>query len=99
MSCGWAATRNLDRLGTLSLNDTGLSDLSGLDGVRNLNHLFVERNRITDPTPWVNLVKRDAEGEQRFAPFLNLFFTGNPLGSAGKSSLAKWKAFGVRVKD
>lgn len=46
---------------TLSLNDTGLSDLSGLDGVRNPKHLFFERNKITNLTPLLAIVKRDAE--------------------------------------
>lgn len=90
---------NLAWLGTLSLNDTGLSDLSGLDGVRNLNHLFVERNKLTDLGPLLAIVKRDAEGDQRFAPFLNLYLTGNPLSSAGKTTVTKLKSYGVRVKE
>lgn len=90
---------NLVWLGTLSLNDTGISDLSGLDGVRNLNHLFVERNKLTDLAPLLAIVKRDAEGEQRFAPFLNLYLTGNPLSRSGKSTVAKLKSHGVRVKE
>ena len=93
-----AGIGNLTWLGTLSLNDTGLSDLSGLDGVRNLNHLFLERNKLTDLAPLLAVVKRDAEGEQRFAPFLNLYLIGNPLSSAGKSTVAKLKALGVRVQ-
>lgn len=90
---------NLAWLGTLSLNDTGISDLSGLDGVRNLSHLFVERNKLTDLAPLLAIVKRDAEGEQRFAPFLNLYLASNPLSSAGKATVKKLKSHGVRVKE
>ncbi|NBV21308.1 MAG: leucine-rich repeat domain-containing protein [Proteobacteria bacterium] len=90
---------NLAWLSSLSVNDAGLADVSGLEGVRNLNYFSLERNKVTDLSPFLPVVKRDAEGEQRFAPFLNLYVTGNPLSSTGKSSLAKLKAFGVRVKE
>jgi len=86
-------------LKTLSLNDTGLSDLAGIDGMQSLNLLFLERNKISELTPLVEVIKRDAEGKRQFAPYLSVYLAGNPLSNGAKSSIESLKTFGVNVKQ
>ena len=44
------------------------------------------------------MVKEDTEGEKRFAPFLRVYLSGNPLSdSARNSAVAALKKYGVRV--
>jgi Leucine-rich repeat (LRR) protein len=89
----------LSRLGTLSLNGVGLKDLSVLKGLNSLYFLFLERNKITDLTPVYEACKKDNEGPKRFAPFLNLFLTGNSLGGSSKKQIATLKDMGVKVTN
>ena len=36
--------------------------------------------------PLVAMVKKDASGPKRFAPFCNIYLAGNPLGAAAKGA-------------
>ena len=84
----------LTRLSMLSLSGNGLVDIAPLDGLNSLSSLFLEHNKIANLTPLVNMLKKDADGPKRFAPFLNIYLAGNP---APKSQLSKLKATGARV--
>jgi hypothetical protein len=65
-----------------------------------LRLLMLERNKIADLAPLVALCKADAEGEKRFAPYLELYLAGNPLSDAAKNAQLKaLKDIGVRVKS
>lgn len=96
--------RNMGVLGglrwvsTLDLRGCGISDVSPLKGLKELSMLFLEDNKIADLGPLVEMVRADAEGEKRFAPFLRLYLKGNPLSDSAKdqqlTALQKW---GVRI--
>jgi hypothetical protein len=48
----------------------------------------------------MNAAKADYEGPKRFAPYLRLYVSGNPLSDAGRTSqLATLRAYGVRVEN
>lgn len=79
------------RLTTLDLNDNQIEDLRPLTGQTELSLLMLERNKIVDLTPLVQMVKADAEGSRRFAPYLRLYLKGNPL------QVGVLKSYGVRV--
>ncbi len=84
----------LTRLSMLSLSRNGLTDIAALDGLTSLSSLFLEHNKIANLTPLVTMLKKDADGPQHFAPFINIYLTGNP---APKSQISKLKAAGARV--
>ena len=70
---------------TLELRENQIADLTPLTKQTDLNLLLLEKNKIADLTPLVNWAKADAEGPRRFAPFLRLYLTGNPLSEAAKT--------------
>jgi hypothetical protein len=62
--------------------------------------LILERNKISDLTPLIDLMKVDAQGEKRIGPFLMLYLGGNPLSDTAKGSQTQaLKSFGVRIKS
>mgnify|MGYP001567330598 CR=1 FL=1 len=81
---------------SLSLSHNSITDIAPLDGLSGLYHLFLEGNKIRDLAPLVNMAKKDAEGEKRFAPFLNLYIKGNPV---RRNQLSALRQFGVRVQE
>ena len=61
--------------------------------------LFLQKNKISDVGPLAESAKKDAEGEKRFAPFMHLYLSENPLtDEAKKDQLAALKDSGVRVE-
>lgn len=90
---------NLRWLTSLSLRNNKISDLSPIGKLDALKRLRLENNKITDLTPLVECCKADAEGDNRFAPYLNVYLSGNPLDPAEKkSAIDQLRSFGVRVK-
>ena len=89
------AQRWLERL---DLKDNQLKDVSALSGMTELRYLFLERNQIGDLAPLVEMAKKDAAGERRFAPYWNLYLAGNPVSDASKAQVAELAKIGVRVK-
>lgn len=84
---------------TLELKDNQISDLTPLAKQTELSLLMLENNKITDLTPLMNAAKADYEGPKRFAPYLRLYVSGNPLSDAGRTSqLATLRGYGVRVE-
>jgi internalin A len=84
-------------LSSLSLNKNRISDLSALEGLHGLYYLFLENNKISDTTPLIKALKKDFEGEKRFAPYINIFLAGNPLNSSSKKQVSAMKEQGVRI--
>ncbi len=95
-----APLAKLTKITTLELKENQISDLTPLAKDSELSLLMLERNRITDLTPLVAATKTDGEGPKRFAPYLRLYVSGNPLSDAARTSqLATLRGYGVRVTD
>lgn len=89
---------NVGILSLLKLSDNQISDITPLAKPLSLRMLLLENNKLTDLAPFVEAVKKDAEGDKRFAPFLRLYLTGNPLSETAKTSqLEALKGAGVKV--
>jgi internalin A len=87
------------KLSVLDLRDNQVEDISPLAKQTELNLLLIERNQIKDLQPLVEAAKADAAGPKRFAPYLRLYLSGNPLSDAVKSAqLEAFKAAGVRIE-
>lgn len=85
-------------LSSLSLSGNRISDLRPLAALDSLQYLFLERNRVQDLGAVIEWVRSDQQ--QRFAPFLNLYLGGNPLGSAARTKqIEVLRGLGVRVTD
>lgn len=91
----------LSRLSSLSLSANRIKDIGPLKGLNGLYHLFLEENLITDLTPLAEMIEIDAKGEQRFAPFLNLYLKGNPLKVffKGKKEISRMEKAGARIQS
>ena len=88
----------ITKISTLELKENQISDIAPLAKQTELSLLMLERNQITDLTPLVTTAKMDGEGPKRFAPYLRLYVTGNPLSDAARTSqLATLRGYGVRV--
>lgn len=89
----------LTRIDVLDLQGNGVADLKPLAGYTELSKLFLQGNQITDLSVLVEMAKRDAEGEKRFAPFLRVYLGGNPLSDeARKVQLPELKRFVQQVQ-
>ncbi|HEY4260833.1 MAG TPA: leucine-rich repeat domain-containing protein, partial [Schlesneria sp.] len=86
------------RLERLDLKDNQVKDVSPLKDMTELRYTFLERNQLSDLSPLVEMAKKDAAGERRFAPYWNLYLAGNPLSANFKGELAELSKAGVRVK-
>jgi Leucine-rich repeat (LRR) protein len=94
-----AALEKVNKLSTLDLNDNKVENVSPLSKQTELSLLLIERNQIKDLKPLVEAAKADATGPKRFAPYLRLYVSGNPLPDAVKSAqLEALKAAGVRIE-
>lgn len=89
----------LNRLFSLSASNNAITDLAPLDGLTGLYNLFLEKNKLTDLAPLLALLKKDNDGPKRFAPFINIYLAGNPLGSSSKSQISKMRDFGAKVNQ
>ena len=86
-----AGLSSLRWLSSFSAAGNQITDLKPLDGLANLSFLFLENNQITDLKPLLDALKKDYEGDQRFAPYLNLYLKGNPLGKASLSQMEQFR--------
>lgn len=88
-----AELKNLD---TIGLEGNGISDIAPLAGLSPSKFLFLQRNQLTDLGVLVEMAKKDAAGEKRFAPFWYVDVTGNPLSDAAKNAqLGELRKLGV----
>jgi hypothetical protein len=90
----------VNRLMTLDLKENAIEDVAPLTKQTDLRLLMLEKNKIADLTPLVNLAEADAKGEKRLAPYLRLYIAGNPLSDAAKGAqLEALKKAGVRIME
>ena len=95
-----SALAKVTRLGSLDLRENKVSDLKPLEKQTELRYLILDKNKITDLSPLVKAAKADAEGEKRFAPYLRLYLTGNPLSDeANSKQVPALKSYGVRINE
>lgn len=78
--------RFLDRL---DISNTPVADLGPLAGLKSLNRLMLENSKVTDLTVLVEMAKKDAASESRFAPFWKLHLKGCPLTDTAKDAQVK----------
>lgn len=69
----------LTGIDALDLRNNAISDLKPLAGFTELKYLMLDKNKISDIGVLVEMSKRDTEGDVRFAPFLRVYLTENPL--------------------
>jgi internalin A len=90
----------ITKLSTINLSDNEIEDPAPLGKQTELQYLMIERNKIKDLKPLVDAAKADAAGPKRFAPYLHLYFAGNPIpDESKKTQVAALKAAEVRVED
>ena len=86
------------RLANLDLQDNQVEDMSALSGLTELRFTFLQNNQIKDFTPLIEMAKKDAAGERRFAPYWKLYPDGNPIDAAQRDKqLAALKKIGIRI--
>jgi internalin A len=94
-----SALEKVTKLSVLDLSDNQIENVSPLSKQTELNLLLIERNQIKDLKPLIESAKADSAGPKRFAPYLRLYLSGNPLPDATKSAqLEAFKAAGVRIE-
>ena len=90
--------RKVKWLASLDVSGNKVKDIRPLTGLTELRWTFLMKNKIEDVGPLVEMAKKDAEGDQRFAPFWRLYLAENPLNEASKSKHpAELKKIGVRL--
>lgn len=83
----------------LDLRNNSISDISPIAKLPAINILRLDNNEIKDLAPLVQACQKDAEGDNRFAPYLRLFLDGNPIDDKAKAdAIEKLKTAGVKVK-
>jgi internalin A len=70
---------SLTRLTSLGVAHNQICDVHPLTELHDLNWTFLQGNQIRNIAPLVTMAQQDAAGEQRFAPFWNLYLGDNPV--------------------
>lgn len=78
------AVAMLKGLDTIDLRGNGLSDISPLSALQPSRFVFLQDNKISDIQVLVEMAQKDRQGENRFAPFWNVYLMGNPLSDMAK---------------
>lgn len=85
-------------LANLDLRDNQIADISPLTGLTDLRFTFLQNNQIQDFAPLIEMAKKDAAGDRRFAPYWRLYPDGNPIDAAQRDKqIAALKEIGVRI--
>lgn len=93
-----SAVKTLKWLERLDVRHNSITDLSPLSGLTELRYTMLQENKVTDLAVLVEMAKKDAAGEKRFAPFWKLYLKANPLTDAAKNAqVAELKSYNVRV--
>jgi internalin A len=88
----------LKDLSSLDLRGNEIRDLEPLRPLTELRYLMLDNTEVADLTVLVEMAQQDAEGEKRFAPFIRIYLTGNPLSEAARGAqLEQLRQFGCRV--
>jgi len=92
-----APLKDLKWIDNLRLRNNKVADLSPLSGLADLRFTFLNGNPLGDLAPLVEMAKNDVEGEQRFAPYWNLYLDADKLSDSAKGQVEQLKQLGVRV--
>jgi internalin A len=76
----------LKKLDSLDLRGNAVADLAPLKELTEWKFLFLENNKVADLKVLIEMGKADKEGSQRFAPFWQVFLSGNPLSDEAKKA-------------
>lgn len=85
-------------LSMLSLKGNKLVDVGPLEGLKKLQFLFLDNNQITDFSPLHRMWKQDQAGERNWAPYCQIFTSGNPVSEPSKALLEELKSAGAKLK-
>lgn len=86
----------LQGLKSLDLSRNGLDDISPLGELTEWDYLFLDGNKLTDIQLLVEMANKDRAGSNRFAPFWNVYLSGNPLSDeAQKKQLPELRRLSV----
>ena len=62
--------------------------------------LLMSKNKVADLGPLVEMCRKDAESDRRFAPYMEVYLGENPIDEKKKSEQSKTlESFGVDVYD
>ena len=90
--------RTVRWLERLDVSGNAIKDVRPLAELTEMRMTFLMQNQISDIAPLVAMSEKDAKGDQRFAPFWNLYLAENPLSDDAKANhVAALKEIGVRV--
>lgn len=84
-------------LSMLSLKGNNVTDIAPLESLTELQFLFLENNKIADISPLYRMWKKDNEGAREWAPYCQIFVTGNPLNESSKKQVDEMKKAGARI--
>lgn len=85
------------RVESLDLGHNQIADVAALKNQPRLTFTFLQGNQITDISPLVEMARKDAEGDQRFAPYWRLYLAENPLDDESFALLEELRSIGVRL--
>lgn len=77
----------LSWLSSLDLRANQISDLGPLSKLTELKYVRLDDNKVSDLSVFLEMVKQDAAGKQRFAPFLRIYLAGNPLSDQARTQI------------
>lgn len=89
----------LQWLSSLGLRRNQVRDLSPLAGLTELHYTFLEGNPLEDLSVLVEMARKDAEGEQRFAPYWFVYLDADRLPEDRRPQLEQLQKFGVRINQ
>jgi len=69
--------KTLKNLSSLDLRSNQVKDLSPLVGMTELRFLLIDDNKVSDISVLIDMAKKDAEKEKRFAPYWEVYLAGN----------------------
>ncbi|MEM6979773.1 MAG: leucine-rich repeat domain-containing protein [Planctomycetota bacterium] len=91
---------NLTWLTTVEVSDNKIESLSPLKGLRDLDLLILSGNPLSSIDPLVDMCQADAEGDRRFAPYLDVYLTPEQMeSSALVDGLERLRRLGVRLHE
>lgn len=89
----------LGRLSSLDLRSNHIDDIRPLAGLGELRYLFLDHNNLDpdDLAVLIEMAERDANGEKRFAPYWQVFLSGNRI-DENEARLAKLRELVKKVE-
>jgi internalin A len=85
-------------LTSLNVDQNKVTTLQPLESLEDLDLLILSKNQVSDFGPLLSMCEKDATGERKFAPYLDVYLDGNPIDDKQKSELTQTlNGFGVDV--